>query len=656
MNNIKSELELTLKSVLIGLVIALALCGANMYLGLKIGNTISASIPASIISLGFFQFFKRHSILENNIAQTIASSGEAIATVVIYVVPALLILGTWQTIHYQEIVVFGMCGGFIGIVYSIILRKVLLADKDLKFPEGIAIGNVLIATNKSKDKSIVKTISIGILFAALINLLQNGFKLISDGYTKVFNTSSSSAGALGIGFSPAIISAGYIIGTSTFVSGATLIITWVFIIPMFMSAHGTYNAADITGSVFSTWKNYVRPIGIGVFVLGGLYTSATLLKPIKHAITSSFSAIKNINTLEDSHEDLHIKTLIAILVLCLLPIIYFIFKAVFAVSGFSWGISLLLAISVSLTVAILGFLIAAVAGYIVGLVGSSNSPLSGLYFIAVIILALAFRFIGGTNLLPNMNYLFTVVILLVSFIGFAACITNENIQDFKSGAMVGATPRKQQISLFFGVAVSVLIAPVFINLIFNAYGIGGVVPHAGIDPNNTLSAPQATTIAALTKNIMYNTQDWTSYIIGIVLGIIIVIIDRIGKSTNKFRLPTFMVALGLYLPPSIILTLLVGGLLNYMVKRKQAKIAITEGEEAATKLENKANILACGLIAGESLMGVLLAIPFVYKQSSEAFRLVSDSFTDGVPGTLIGGALVLLILHMLYKAGTKLTK
>lgn len=621
----ENRLELSFKSVIIGAFLAVLLCGANMYLGLKIGATISASIPASILSLGILRMYKKYSILENNISQTIASSGEALAGVVIYVFPALLILHIWQNFQYWEIFLLGICGGFIGVSYSVLLRKVLLKDPHLSFPEGNAIGKVLLATNSTDNTSDFKLIVKAIGVSALINFCQNGLKILGEGYYKFFKIKSGIIG-LGTSFSPAVIGAGFLIGSGTVMGFVGLLLGWLVLLPYFAAQHGLKDSSDLVGSAFSIWKHYVRPVGVGVFLFAGVATIIMMSRSIVNAVKESIYALQHINEVDPSDRDLNIKKLIWLVVLCSIPIGIFLYYHIVELqicSRLDAGIYTVITLVIVL---ILGFIIAAVAGYMVGLVGSSNSPISGLYFIAVIILSLFLKMITGRCFGQTASLLMEVVILLVSFIGFAAVITNENMQDYKSGQMVGATPYKQQISLFIGVTCAMLFAPLMINLIFNAYGIAGVVPHLGINPNNTLSAPQASAIAMITKHVIDGSQNWSLMAMGIVIGAVVFTIDFIGKKTGKFRASPIMLGMGLYLPPDLVTSLFVGGLLSMFIKRKHAKLSEKIGADNIVKLENRTSVLVCGLIAGESLMGLLLAIPFVFRQSSDALRVVGTWF------------------------------
>ncbi|MEN9946646.1 MAG: hypothetical protein RLZZ293_1032, partial [Pseudomonadota bacterium] len=562
MHNSGTKLELSLKSVIIGVILAILLCGANMYLGLKIGTTISASIPASIISLGILRLFRKYSILENNIAQTIASSGEALAGVFIFVFPALLILGVWNDFHYWESVYMGVCGGFIGIAYSVLLRKVLLDDPSLPFPEGKAIGKVLLATNDSQDKSSFKTILTGISISGIISFCQNGLQILASSYMKFIQVAGGGVIGLGFSFSPAALGAGFLIGSGSIAGFVGLILAWGVFLPYFIMSHGLHDSHDLIGSSYFTWKTYVRPIGIGVFLFGGVATILVMSKSIIRALRESMIALQNITHIDHSQRDLDIKKLMLLVIVCTIGIGLFTFRYFIKYNLCSVNMAIMYTLLLSLTVLVLGFVIASVAGYMVGMVGSSNSPLSGLYFIAVIILSLFLKPLANAHVGHNFLVIVGIIILLVGSIGFAAVITNENIQDYKSGQMIGATPYKQQLSLFIGVICSILLAPLMMNLIFNAYGIAGVVPHPGIDPNQTLNAPQASSIAMITNNVLHSSQDWSLLITGVIVGAITFIVDIIGKRTGKFRLPVLMLGFGLYLSPDLVSTLFIGGLFN----------------------------------------------------------------------------------------------
>ena len=641
------DLEFTPKAIIIGIVLALVFCGANVYLGLKIGSTISASIPASILAMGFLRMFKKYSVLENSISQTTASTGESAAAVVIFVFPALLILGQWKTFNYWDIVIVGIPGVIIGVVFSIILRKVLLKDETLAFPEGQAIGQVLSTTTNKSDKSSIRALTIGIVISSTLTFCQSGLQIFASTYDKIIRVGNGIVGC-GTSFSAAIIGAGFLVGFNPMLVGfIALLISWFVFLPLFTILYGVHDANNIVSSAYYTWQNYIRPIGIGVMIFSGFATIIMLLKPITQGVKESFIAIKNIATINKQDHDLDIKKAVIILLITSIPIICLIFYQLNGLTNYSNSINVALSILIMAGVLIIGFIIAAVAGYFAGLVGSSTSPISGLLFIAVIAISLMLHSITQGQSQEAMGKLLTAIVLLVGFIGFTASITNGSVQDYKSGQIVGSSPYKQQLALFIGSVVSILVAPLFINLVFNAYGIAGIVPHAGIDPANTLSAPQASAVAMLTQNIIHSTQNWNLIAYGLGIGIIALIIDLIGKKTGKFRCPMLSVGLGIYLPPSLVSALFIGGVLRLVIDRKHAQIEKTEGKEVATKLHTKTNLLICGLVAGESLMGLILAIPFVLKQSSDALKIVGSNFT-GI-AQILSTIITITLLVYIYK-------
>ncbi|HMT03346.1 MAG TPA: oligopeptide transporter, OPT family [Burkholderiales bacterium] len=645
------QLELTIKALVIGLVLSLVFCGANVYLGLKIGQTVSASIPSAIVAMGFLRLFKKYSILENSISQTIASTGEAAATVVIFVFPALLILGIWKQFDYWSIVLVGLSGGLIGVIFSIILRKVLLADKTLAFPEGQAIGQVLLTTTATSDKTGLKMLVMGSIISALLSFFQTGLQVFASAYNKIFKIGNNLFGAA-ISFSPAMLGAGYLIGFNpTFVSFLAAIVAWAVFLPIFTSIHGIKDSADIVGSAFYTWKNYIRPIGIGVMIFAGIATITMLINPIIKGVKESLNALKNITHIDYKDLDLNIKKLFVVLIIASIPIVILIYNQLNCLTVCSLSINLTLSIAILFMVLIVGFIVSAVAGYFAGLIGSTNSPISGLLFIAVIAISIVLNFLTHNHSPDATTRLFITIVLLVAFIGFTSSITNSNIQDYQSGQIVGSTPYRQQIALFIGITVSVLVVPFFINLIFNAYGIAGIVPHPGIDPNNTLSAPQAAAVSMLAKNIINSSQDWSLIAYGIGIGLFALILDIIGKSTGKFRCPMLSIGIGLYLPPDLVGVLFIGGLLRIIVDCKQEKIRKTHGEEVANKLHSKSSLLICGLVAGESLMGLILAVPFVIKQSSDALKIVGDNFIGF--SQILSVVVTLILFCYIYKTSTK---
>lgn len=386
-------------------------------------------------------------------------------------------------------------------------------------------------------------------------------------------------------------------------------------------------------------------------IFAGIATITMLINPIIKGVKESLNALKNITHIDYKDLDLNIKKLFVVLIIASIPIVILIYNQLNCLTVCSLSINLTLSIAILFMVLIVGFIVSAVAGYFAGLIGSTNSPISGLLFIAVIAISIVLNFLTHNHSPDATTRLFITIVLLVAFIGFTSSITNSNIQDYQSGQIVGSTPYRQQIALFIGITVSVLVVPFFINLIFNAYGIAGIVPHPGIDPNNTLSAPQAAAVSMLAKNIINSSQDWSLIAYGIGIGLFALILDIIGKSTGKFRCPMLSIGIGLYLPPDLVGVLFIGGLLRIIVDCKQEKIRKTHGEEVANKLHSKSSLLICGLVAGESLMGLILAVPFVIKQSSDALKIVGDNFIGF--SQILSVVVTLILFCYIYKTSTK---
>jgi putative OPT family oligopeptide transporter len=661
----KQELELTVRAIIIGMVLAILLGGANVYLGLKVGTTISASVPASIISMLILKALKNYSIKENNIAQTTASIGEACAGAAIFILPALLITGVWQDFPYFEVIVIAISGGLLGIVYSAILRKILLADTSLKFPEGVAIANVLLMNKESNSKKDGFLLIFGMLFSGIFNLFTLGFHILSDAFYKFVKVKDTIYGG-GFGLSVAIVSAGALMG---YVAGIVMlvgfVIGWVILLPHFIRLHGIpANVTDFTKVAFTYWKIYIRPIGIGVLITGGIGIAIRLIKPISKGIVKSFKvldSLKNfdndLNHRKEEDRDLSFKVLSTIFAIAVLALFGIFLFNINQFNNFGLLINSFITATILIIVLILGFILASIAGYFAGLVGSSNSPGSSLNLISVIVLAnvlLAMPVFFSANGF-NGKALIGLIILLAAIIDFSNVPSNENSQDYKSGSLVGATPYKQQIALIFGLVGFCVFLPFFMQLIFHAYGIAGIIPaNSNLDVNKTLSAPQASAIAALVTNIVQNQEDWSLIFIGMSIGVVAFALDLIGEKLGKFRFPVPALGTGFYLPPSISVSLFIGGMIDLIIKKIHKKTLVKHNysEEIAAKLaKNKirGELLLAGLIAGESIIGLILAIPFVIKGNSDALAIDLGTWYTPTIQSIITIAIVLFAIYRVIK-------
>lgn len=627
--------EITFKGGIIAIFLTIILASSNAYLGLKVGMTISSSIPAAVISMGVLRCFKNYSILENNIVQTAVSSGGGLTAGIIFTIPALLVIHYWQQFNYLTIVLISIFGGALGVLFSIPLRRVLLDDPALKFPEGTAIGNVLKATamQVSSSRTLINAAGVG----AFISLLQTGFKIIAEGVSFWFKAGSSIVG-FGFGFNPALIGAGYIIGVNVALSiFAGIIIGWIIGIPMIAALY-PHPATETTAELaMFIWQDYIRYMGLGVMLMGGLSAVLALLKPMYLGIKASFKSyshikLHGIEAIPVHERDIPIAYGLVIILVMLVPIYFGVFY-LFSDPVLDLGLSAKLGFSFInlIYIAIGGLVLSSICAYFAGLVGSSSSPLSSLSLIALVLCALLTGFLLKQQLdsAEVSKHAAAIVIMITAFISATASISNDTLQDLKAGQIVGATPWKQQVMLIFGCMVAALIIPLVLNLLFDAYGMAGVFPREGMDPSQMLLAPQASLMAALLAGVFTGDTNWTMMIIGMVIALVCILIEKFGMRRG-WRFPVLAVGLGVYLPVETSSSLVIGGCLAYIFERKLTKNTKSLPNDTAKQkydtCKQNALLQASGLVAGAAIMGVCLAIPFVIEGSSNALRILSEKY------------------------------
>lgn len=643
--------EITIKAVIVAIFLTIILAGANAFLGLKVGMTVSASIPAAVISMGILRFFKHYNVLENNIVQTAASSGEALAAGIVFTMPALIIIKYWGHFNYWHTAIIAILGGTIGVLFSIPLRRALLADKTLKFPEGTAIGNVL-KVSASSDVGLSDLVLGGGL-GAIISLCQNGFKLFGGSLQLWFQGAGTVFG-FGVGFDTALIGAGYIIGTNvalTILLGIGL--GWLVGVPIIADIYGYDHSVAMDQVALSIWSDHIRYIGLGTMMVGGIWAVVSLVKPIIEGVNKSISILKdkkaeNTQVIRTEH-DIPINYVGWGILILLVPI-YFLINHYSGSDALGLS-NLMLAGTNGLSLMIVligGFIVSSICAYFAGLVGSSTNPLSSLVLISLIIASLILALLFGHGIdLGTTNIksisLSALAIMITAVIAAAAAISNDTIQDLKAGQMVGATPWKQQAMLILGVIVSALVIPYILQLLFDAYGMAGVFPRPGMDPSQMLLAPQAGLMAAVVQAIFTHQLNWIMMCVGGVIAVIVLVIDHIMMKKTIYRLPVLAVGIGIYLPVTTASALVIGGLLAYFVNRavhKKGCKNVDNKQEIQRSCQQRALLLACGLVAGAAIMGVLLAIPFALEGSTNALSLISS--TSQLPPIL--GVLVTLAL------------
>lgn len=636
--------EITIKGTILAILLTIILAGANAFLGLKVGLTVSASIPAAVISMGVLRFFKNSNVLENNIVQTCASSGEALTAGVSFTIPALIVIHFWDHFSYLATAVIAMAGGIIGVLFSVPLRRVLLSDSTLRFPEGTAIGKVLMA---SADRNMgLDNLMWGGGIGALISLCQTGFKLLADDLETWFRIGNTVVGA-GIGFSPALIGAGYIIGVNVAMSMLSgIVLGWLIGVPILAHIYPAAPGTAVNDIAMGLWSQHIRYIGIGVMVVGGFWAIGSMFKPMIRGIIASFASVRLVKLHGDGYilrtdHDLPITTVFWALLVLLCPIYFllnhFTDSATLGIGGITQ--QTLTWVGVVLTV-FLGFAVAAICGYFAGLVGSSANPLSSMALISLIITSFIVVGILGPHIALDASGAQAisaagVVVIITAIVSSVASISNDTIQDLKAGQMVGATPWRQQAMLILGVVVASLVIPLILELLFQAYGLGGVMPHPNMDPNQMLLAPQAGLMATVVQGIFTHHVEWNMLGTGALIAIIALIADHFAKKRG-FRVPVLGVGIGIYLPVSTTTPMVIGGILSYLIEHAGKK---RHGQEQHHhhRIEQRGLLLASGLVAGAAIMGVILAIPFALKGSSDVMSLVGPNYatTAGITSIIV---------------------
>lgn len=627
--------ELTIKVFVFSVILAAFLAASNAYLALKIGTTISASIPASVLAISVLRLFKNSNVLECNIIQTAASGGEGVAAAVAFSLPAMVLLHVWTSFPYWEVAGITALGGTLGVLFSVPLRRVMLNLPTLRFPEGTAIGNVLKVSTERTNQ--IKLLAQGGAIGALISLAQNGLEVLGSQINLWAKVGSAIIG-LNIGFAPAPLAAGFIVG---FEAGFSILIGfiggWLILLPMIALHAETHpmlsSMNDIYNYAMSLWSAQLRYVGVGIMLVGGVWTLLRLLRPVIDSMKVSFASMSKINKgkhrrLLRTEHDISFKTVIigsfGLAVVLFFLLLYFFDRAALTLTPMHL---ITLGAVTTLYLVIVGFLLATICAYFTGLIGSTNNPLSGIIILALLAIGLIFMFMVPSRVVGAQTHIAGLMILITTIVATIASISNENLQDLKAGQMVGATPWKQQLILIVGVIASALvIGPVF-EMLFQAYGIGGVFPHAGMDPSHMLSAPQAGLMAAVATGIRTHHLPWAMISIGAIFAVFCIILDEVMKRSGK-RCAVLAVGLGVYLPPEITTPIIIGSLINLAVRTSMNKV---KGDKKAFSQkesnQQSAILLCCGLVAGAAIMGVILAIPFMIMGSADALAIVPASFS-----------------------------
>jgi putative OPT family oligopeptide transporter len=636
--------EITVKAVVLGVLLSIILAAANAYLGLFAGMTVSASIPAAVVSMGVLRWFRKSNILENNIVQTAASAGESLAAGVIFTLPALVILGSWDNfggINYLWITIIAAFGGLLGVLFTIPLRRSLIVEGNLQFPEGIATAEVL-ETGQEGGKGlaiIAKSAAVGALF----KVGATGIGLWPD----VIEKAKAVKGSLiygGSNLSPALLSVGYIVGINIavliFLGGAA---NWYIAIPICAHFSDGAEHADAVDWGYTLWSTQTRYIGVGAMLIGGLWTIFQMRKSLVSGISSGLAAYRQLGQgtgdIERTERDISMKWVLILIVASIVPL--FLVYQVFVKD-------VMIAIPMAVVMLVAGFVFSAVAGYLAGLVGSSNNPISGVTIATILVASLLLVLLMGKGA-PNGP---SAAIIIGSVVCCAAAIAGDNMQDLKTGRLVGATPWKQQVMQIVGtLSAAVVLAPVLM-LLHNAYGFKG---QPGIAKPNALSAVQANLMASVSKGVFKGNMPWTFVFIGMgVAGLIIALDLVLEAKKSSFRTPVLAVAIGFYLPLELSVPIFFGGLIHWAVQN--ARKRINRGGEETQGSSRNGLLFASGLITGEALMGIIVAIPIIIlKQYDIELPYIKHAFGHTMPhGGTIGTLLLVGVAWWLYRTATQI--
>ncbi|WP_299346261.1 oligopeptide transporter, OPT family [uncultured Pseudoxanthomonas sp.] len=631
--------QLTFRAVVLAIVLAVVLSAANAYLGLFAGLTIATAIPAAVVSMGVLRLLGGGTILENNIVQTGASAGSSIAAGVIFTIPALIILGYWQDFQYSWVLAIAGLGGLLGVLFSVPLRRSMIVEEPLPFPEGKAAAEVLKAGENPGPGLKILGLSAGI--GGLVKLAaESGFRMIPDNAAGA-GFFGKYLGYMGTGLSPALLGVGYIVGLNigiVVLSGS--ILAYNVAIPFyhaFLLNSDPALAMQVAGKTAAEAAAIIRAekiryLGVGAMLIGGIWTLFSLRKSLLSGVKSGIAAARAGSggaDVAETERDLPMKWMLIALVLFVLPLLA-LYQAI--VGNF------LVSVPMTVIMIVAGFLFVSVSAYLAGLVGSSNNPVSGITIATILFASVVLMFLLGSDSKIGA----VAAIMIGAVVCCAAAVGGDNLQDLKAGYLVGATPWKQQLMLGIGAFSCALIMAPVLNLLDQAYGIG--------DPTRpgSLQAPQATLMASVAKGMFGGHLPWEMIGAGAVIGAFIIAFDGWLKARNSsFRVPVLAAAIGIYLPLELMVPIFLGGLLAWLVERRHGVVGAEE--EVRDRVHRPGVLFSAGLITGEALMGIFIAIPIVVSGRADVLALPEQFHF----GQMVGLAVLLAVGWLIYRTGAK---
>jgi putative OPT family oligopeptide transporter len=617
--------ELTIRGLILGALITTVFTAANIYLGLKVGLTFASSIPAAVISMAILSAFKDSTILENNIVQTVASAAGTLSAI-IFVLPGLVIIGWWTGFPFWQSFLICVSGGILGVVFTIPLRRALVTNSDLPYPEGVAAAEVLKVGSGRREEAKDETgeareglraVILGSVASAGLAIV-SGTRFIAGGLNRSFPIAWGASSAYDIAWSLALLGAGHLVGLS--VGMAMLvgqIISWVIAVPILTSMHPATVGQTLADHTIAVWRTQVRFIGAGTIAVAAIYTLIRLAKPVVGGLVSTLAASRAVSTTDDTDRDIPPSWIYVLTAICLVITAYLAYSFAHAQPALAPSAFKLTLVAVPF-VLIIGFVIAGVCGYMAGLIGASNSPISGVGILSIVVAASLVAMVVAPSV-DTRQALVAFALFITAIVFACATISNDNLQDLKTGQLVGASPMRQQIALIVGVVAGAAVIPFVLNLLARAYGFAGA-PNVNVVAANPLPAPQATLISALAQGVIGGHLEWTMLGIGALVGVGLIVLDTSLGAMKKMRIPPLAVGIGIYLPMSATFAVIIGALLAHWYDKKTSTMPNPE------RAQRLGTLVASGLIVGESMWGVILAGLIVAFSKESPIALFPESF------------------------------
>jgi putative OPT family oligopeptide transporter len=625
--------QFTLKAILLSIILTVILASANAYVGLFAGITVATAIPAAVISMAVLPLFGRTNILENNIVATGASAGTSISAGAIFTLPALILLHHWSSFDYWWTLAIVGLGGLLGVLFSVPLRRTLIIEQKLRFPEGIAAAEVLkVGANPGAG---AKILGLATIAGGIFKFITSGLRSLPETFTAQGFIGERGIAFFGYGFSPALLGVGYIVGLNVAILiAAGGLFSWWLAIPLYNSFFFDHDPAllhkliglNAEDAAFAIWRAQVRYIGVGCMLTGALWALWSLRNSLWSAVRSGLQVgARGAADVPHTERDLPMAAVLICIALFVIPL--------YLVVG-SLGVALAMAV----IMIVAGFLFSSVSGYMAGLVGSSNNPVSGITICTILFASLVLMWmVGGKSAIGAV-----AVVFIGAVVCNAAAVAGDNLQDLKAGQLVGATPWRQQVMLCVGVVVSAAVMAPVMNVLLFAYGIGEP-SHPGV---KALPAPQANLVRSVAEGMFGGTLPVGMIAIGAVIGAMIIAFDLyLKRRGSRWSAPVLAVAVGVYLPLDVSTPILAGGIVAEMVARWHAKRSPGGDPE---KLGQNGMLFAAGLITGEALVGIFIAMCIWISKNPDVLAMASE-----VPGGKWWAAILLLGMCVwIFRSGT----